>query len=80
MPALVFFVYTQYRLGETKLQHHYSNPIINCTDGIYGIFSEEDVKNRITSLNKYSQKTTLSEEEINKIAFKVAEELKNNKI
>jgi site-specific recombinase XerC len=40
---------------------------LSITDGIYGMFSEDEVKNRITGLNNTSSKRDLSDEEIEKI-------------
>ena len=49
---------------------------LSVTDGIYGFFSQEEIKNRITGLNNYSQKKTFSDSELEKLAFLVAEELR----
>jgi len=52
---------------------------LSITDGIYGMFSEEEVKNRITGLNNLSQVGSFSPSELEKIAFLLAKELKRIK-
>jgi len=48
---------------------------LSVTDGIYGIFSEEEVKNRITGLNNLPQEGKYSDEELSKLAEMIAEKL-----
>lgn len=48
---------------------------LSVTDDIYGIFSEEEVKNRITGLNSLSPGGKYSAQELNKLADLVAERL-----
>ena len=48
---------------------------LSITDGIYGVFSEEEVKNRITGLNSLSLGGKYSAQELNKLADLVAERL-----
>jgi len=49
---------------------------LSITDGIYGMFSQEEIKNRITGLNNYSQKTTFSDSDFEKLAVLVVEKLR----
>jgi hypothetical protein len=53
----------------------HSNLII--TDGIYGVFSEEEVKNRITSLNKLGPGGKYSDQKFDDLVDRVAERLGN---
>jgi integrase len=48
---------------------------LSITDGIYGIFSQEEIKNRITGLNNYSEKKMFSDYELNKLAVLVADQM-----
>ena len=48
---------------------------LSITDGIDGIFSKEEVKNRITGLNNISPGRKYSAQELNKLADLVAERL-----
>ncbi len=48
---------------------------LSVTDGIYGIFSEEEVKNRITGLNSLPQGGKYSDEELRKLAEMIADKL-----
>ena len=48
---------------------------LSITDGIYGIFSEEEVKNRITGLNNLSPGGKYSDQELDDLADRVAERL-----
>ena len=50
---------------------------LSVTDGIYGIFSEEEVKKRITGLNNNSPDGNLSDTELRKMAEFIAEKLNN---
>jgi hypothetical protein len=48
---------------------------LSVTDVIYGIFSEEEVKNRITGLNNLPQGEKYSDEELRKLAEMIADKL-----
>jgi len=48
---------------------------LSVTDGICGIFSEEEVKNRITGLNKTSQSKIITDEEMHKLFEYIAEKI-----
>ena len=48
---------------------------LSVTDGIYGIFSEEEVKNRIIGLNSKSQCWNFTDQELDKLADQIAERL-----
>ena len=48
---------------------------LSITDGIYGIFSKEEVKKRITSLNNISPGRKYSAQELDELVDRVAERL-----
>ena len=49
---------------------------LSVTDGIYGIFSEQEVKNRITGLNNPPPSSKYSVQELDDLADRLAERLR----
>ena len=74
-----FAVYTLKKgqdMGDFKaISQNMMHSNLSVTDGIYGIFSEKEVKNRITGLSNSHQVGKYSNEELNKLAEMIAEKL-----